>query len=153
MKILNIKKATPIFSGIITTCNRYSEEESKHGSIIDTSKLNQVKDIQEIVSSSEQARARGLNNGDILSISFDRYKKSKQVKKQNSIMGDIDEHYDKTLYYDIPVILLDYKEHLLIDISDVTLKIDEHEYITEGEGLLSGEKTLNFDINTPKLIL
>lgn len=153
MKVLNIKKATPMFSGVITTCSRYNEEESSHGTIIDSTKLNQIKDIQEIVSLSEQAKARGLSVGDTLSISFERYKKSKQVKKKNSIMGDIDEHYEKQDYYDLPTLLLDNREHLLIDVADITLKIDEFEYITEGEGLISGEKIPDFSQPKTTLIL
>ena len=150
MNILNIKKATPMFSGIITTCDRYSEAESKHGSIIDTGKLNQIKDIQTIISLSEQAKARGLNEGDVLSVSFERYKKSTQ--KKDSMKGLMEE-YKHSFYYELPIILLDKKECLLMDISDITLRIDDYEYITEGEGFITGEKELNFDVNAPKLIV
>jgi hypothetical protein len=153
MKVLNIKKATPMFTGIITTCDRYTEDECKHGAIIDSAKLNQIKDIQKIISLSESSKSRGLSEGMILSLSFERYKKNKNVKKANSIANDIDEHYGKEMYYELPTMLLDYKEHLLLDISDISMIIDDYEYITEGEGFLSGEKVADLSGLKQTLIL
>jgi hypothetical protein len=138
MKVLNIKKAIPMFTGIITTCERYTEDECKHGSIIDSTKINQIKDIQKIISLSDSSIARGLKEGMTLSL---------------SLVNDIDEHYSKEMYYEVPTIILDYKEHLLLDIQDISLIIDDYEYINEGEGLLSGETVMDLSGLKPKLIL
>lgn len=140
MQVLNIKKATPMFTGLITTADRYSEAESRHGGIIDTTKLNQIKDLQKIVSVSEQAKARGLDVGDVILLDFKRYAERKQ--KKDSLKESMDEHYNAVLSYNIPTILIGYVEHLLLDISDISLKIDEYSFDTEGEGILSGEKEL-----------
>lgn len=131
MKILNIKKAKPMFSGIITTCDRYTEEDCTHCGIIDTTKLGKIKEFQTTISLSDQALNRGISTGDLLALSFDRYKKSKP-KRDNSLINDTDEHYGKEIIYELPVMLLDNKEHMLIDISDIELIIEEFEYANEG---------------------
>lgn len=130
MKVLNIKKATPIFSGIITTSERYTEDESTHNGILDTTKLGQIKDIQKVISTSEQAIARGVKSESIVLLDFKRYARSKQ--KKNSLKETTDDYYDSTITYEIPTILLDDREHLLIDVSDVSLIVDEFEWCNEG---------------------
>lgn len=133
MKILNIKKARPISSGgIITTCNRFNEEDCTHSGIIDTTKLGKIKEFQNIVSLSVYATSKGLIINDLVALTFDRYKKVKGERK-NSLMEDTGELYGKEIIYELPVILLDSREHLLIDVSDIELIIDEYEYILEGE--------------------
>ena len=138
MKVLNIKKATPMFSGLIVTCDRYTEEDCLHGGILDTTKLNQIKDMQTVISPSEQCIARGIKVNDTVILSYERYKKSKNVKRDNSLINDIDETYAKQSYFEMPVILLDNRQCLLVDLNDITLKVDEFEYEDEGDGLLSG---------------
>ena len=140
MKVLNIKKAVPMHSALIVTAERYNEEESTHNGILDTSKLNQVKDIQTVVSPSEMVAARGIKEGDILLIDFKKYAKYKQ--KKNSMKETMDEHYDNILSFEIPTLLLDGREHLLIDMNDIALKVSDYEYVNEGEGLLSGEQVI-----------
>ena len=140
MKVLNIKKAVPMHSALIVTAERYNEEESTHNGILDTSKLNQVKDIQTVVSPSEMVAARGIKEGDILLIDFKKYAKYKQ--KKNSMKETMDEHYDNILSFEIPTLLLDGREHLLIDMNDIALRVTDYEYVNEGEGLLSGEQVI-----------
>ena len=140
MKILNIKKAIPMHSALIVTSDRYTEDESTHNGILDTTKLNQVKDIQTVVSPSEMVAARGIKEGDVLLIDFKKYAKYKQ--KKNSVKETMDEHYDNILSFEIPTILLDGREHLLIDMNDIALKVSDYEYVNEGEGLLSGEQVI-----------
>ena len=127
-------------SALIVTAERYNEEESTHNGILDTSKLNQVKDIQTVVSPSEMVAARGIKEGDILLIDFKKYAKYKQ--KKNSMKETMDEHYDNILSFEIPTLLLDGREHLLIDMNDIALRVSEYEYVNEGEGLLSGEQII-----------
>lgn len=133
MKILSIQKATPMGNGIIVTCDRYTEDECSHMGILDTTRLGKIKEFQTVVSIGEFAKTRGIGVGDFLALNFDRYKKSKNIKRENSLINDTDEHYSKEVIYELPVLLLADREHMLIDVSDIELKIDEHEYIIEGE--------------------
>ena len=84
MKILNIKKAVPMHSALIITADRFTEEESTHNGILDTAKLNQIKDIQTVVSPSEMVAARGIKEGDVLLVDFKKYAKYKQKNKNRS---------------------------------------------------------------------
>lgn len=138
MKILNIKMATPTNGGIITTADKYTEEESTHNGILDTTKLGVVKDLQTIVSVSDMVAARGYKPGGIVLLDFNRYAITKQ--KKDKIKDTMHEHYNNVVSFEIPTIILDGNEHLLIDINDVSLKVDDYEWINEGEGLLSGEQ-------------
>lgn len=140
MKILNIKKAVPMHSALIITADRFTREESTHNGIIDTTKEGQIKDIQTVVSPSEMVTARGIKEGDVLLVDFKKYAKYKQ--KKNSMKETMDEHYDNILSFEIPTLLLDGREHLLIDMNDIALRVSEYEYVTEGEGLLSGEQII-----------
>ena len=127
-------------SSLIVTADRFTEEESTHNGIIDTTKVGQVKDIQVVVSPSEMVAARGIKDGDVLLIDFKKYAKYKQ--KKNSMKETMDEHYDNILSFEIPTILLDGREHLLIDMNDIALRVSDYEYVNEGEGLLSGEQVI-----------
>lgn len=150
MKILNIKKAKPLFTGIVTTAARFTEEESKHGGIIDSTKVNQIKDIQEVVSVSEQALQRGIKPGDTLLLDFKRYAQMRQ--KKDSLKSTTDEFYNNVVSYSIPTILLDHREHLLVDLADVSLIVDEYEYETEGEGLIT-DLSKPMDMGESRIIL
>jgi len=140
MKVLNIKMATPTNGGIITTADKYTEDESTHNGILDTSKLGVVKDLQTIVSVSDMVAARGYKIGDLVLLDFKRYAVTTQ--KKNSLKNSMSEHYDNILSFEIPTLLLDGREHLLIDMNDIALRVTDYEYVNEGEGLLSGEQVI-----------
>ena len=138
MKKINLIKVTPQSTGIITTADRFTTEESKHNGIIDSTKEGQLKDIQKVVFVSRFAKERGIEVDDIVSLDFKRYAQMSQ--KKDSLKEGMDEHYNSVLKYNIPILLIEKKEHLKLDIADIDLKIDEFEYYTEGEGFLTGEK-------------
>jgi hypothetical protein len=128
MKLINIKKATPMFTGIITTCDRYTEEEATDGGVVNDAMLGRIKEIQTVISPSEQCKARGINQDDVLALSFEKYKK---VRKSKNLDYGIDENYSNEYYYEMPVMPMDGRECLFIDISDIELKIDEFEWVDE----------------------
>lgn len=141
MKILNVKMATPTSSGVITTADRYSEEESTYNGILDTTKLGVIKDLQTIVSVSDMVAARGYKCGDVVLLDFSRYAITKQ--KKDKIKDTMNEHYNNVVSFEIPTVLLNKNEHLLIDMNDISLKVDDYEWVTEGEGLSTSEIILN----------
>ena len=83
MKVLNIKKATPTSSQIITTADKYTEEECMQNGILDTTKLGVIKDLQKIVASSKMSSDRGFNEGDYVLLDFKRY--ARPIQSKNSI--------------------------------------------------------------------
>jgi len=133
MKILSIKKATPMSTGVIVTCDRYTIEETTTDGIEDVSMTGRIKEVQTIVSPSKSCIERGITEGLLVALSYENYKKVKNVKKNNF---GIDEEYDKQVYYEMPVMVLDGREHMLVDISDIELKIDDYEYVEFNESLI-----------------
>ena len=126
MKILSLKKVTPMFTGIIVTCDRYTVEETTTDGIEDVSMTGRIKEIQTVVSPSEQCVNRGIKTGDLVALTYEKYKKVE--KTSNNDFGISDIVKSKT-YYEMPVMVLDGKEHMLIDVSDIELKIDDYEYV------------------------
>lgn len=132
MKVLNIKAATPSGYGIITTADKYTEEECTVGGIIDTTKLGVIKDMQKIVSASTSAIGRGFTNDKLVLLDFSKYMKTTQ--KKDTLKSSMDEHYMNNVSFEIPMIHLDGSEHLLVDIDCITLTIDDHEWIEDTTG-------------------
>ena len=126
MKILSIKKVTPMFTGVIVTCDRYTVEETTTDGIEDVSMTGRIKEVQTVVSPSEQCVNRGIKVDDLVALTYEKYKKVKNERKANF---GIDEEFTKQVYYEMPVMILDGREHMLVDISDIELKIDEFEYV------------------------
>ena len=126
MKILSIKKATPMSTGIIVTCDRYTAEDTTSDGIEDVSMTGRIKEVQTVVSPSKGCIERGVIEGTLVALSYENYKKTKNVKKNGF---GIDEEYNKQVYYEMPVIMYNGGEHMLVDLSDIELKIDEFEYV------------------------
>ena len=133
MKILSIKKATPMSTGIIVTCDRYTAEDTTRDGIEDVSMTGRIKEVQTVVSPSEQCVNRGIKVGDLVALTYEKYKKVKNERKANF---GIDEEFTKQVYYEMPVMVLDGREHMLVDISDIELKIDDYEYVEFNESLI-----------------
>lgn len=132
MKVISIKKAIPMHSGIIVTCDRYTAEETTSNGIEDTAMTGRIKEIQKVVSPSEQSTNRGIKVDDLVALSYENYKKTQNVKKNDF---GIDESYNKQVYYEMPLIMLDGREHMLVDLNDIELKIEEFEYVELNDSL------------------
>ena len=72
-------------------------------------------------------------------LDFKRY--AKLTQKKDSLKSTMDEHYNNIKSYEIPTVLIGNKEHLHLDVGDISLIVNEFEYVTEGEGFATGEKT------------
>ena len=126
MKILSIRKATPMSTGLIVTCDRYTVEDTTSDGIEDVSMTGRIKEIQSVVSPSKGCIERGVIEGTLVALSYENYKKTKNVKKHDF---GIDEEYNKQVYYEMPVMMYNGGEHMLVDLSDIELKIDDYEYV------------------------
>lgn len=141
MKVLNIKKATPTSSQIITTADKYTEEECMQNGILDTTKLGVIKDLQKIVASSKMSSDRGFNEGDYVLLDFKRY--ARPIQSKNSIKDTMDEHYETNVSFQIPSITINSVEHLLLDFGDVSLKVDAFDWVDEvDEDLITGDEII-----------
>ena len=120
-------------TGVIVTCDRYTVDETTTNGIEDVSMTGRIKEIQTVISPSKGCIDRGVVEGTLVALSYENYKKTKNVKKNTF---GIDEEYDKQVYYEMPVMLIDNRECMLVDISDIELKIDEFEYVEFNQEVL-----------------
>ncbi len=122
-----IKHVTPLFTGVVTTANRYvGDMKTASGLLIDTTRMQGgLNPYQRVVSAGEMAH--GIKEGQIVKINFKRYAKSKHTP------GAIDDaqnlqHDALSITYEIP------KECLFIQNNDIEYIVDDYE-VDEG-GLL-----------------
>lgn len=129
-----IKKVRPLFTGVITTAKRYvgTQSAKKGGLILDTRKMDgSMNPYQTIYSVG--GTVRDLKEGDVVKINFRRF------AKPNHIPGAIDEAENVqsdnlSITYEIPLIVIDDVEYLLIQDRDIEYVVEEYD-VDEG-GLL-----------------
>ena len=120
---LNIKKIRPMFNQVICTMDKYTEQDSKIGSIIDVSKVqNPIKEYQKVIAVGPMVK--NVNVGDLVMINPKRY----EVKKydDNSLKNDLVSQ-TKVIKYNFNVIVLDHVKYLLVQDNDIDFVIEEYE--------------------------
>lgn len=133
MKVLNLKKVTPLRGDIVTTADRYTEDECIFNGILNTTKVNTVKDIQKIISAGPDAIRHGVSVGSSVIVNFNRFQSNSSKSRENSLSNDVKgEEFFKKKVYNLPTILVDSAECLFINIQDIELVVDDFEYVDEG---------------------
>lgn len=120
---LNIKKIKPMFNQVITTMEKYSDEDAKIGSIIDVSRVkNPIKEYQKVVAVGPMVK--NIKAGDIVMINPRRYevKKYEDGSIKNNIVAQ-----NEIIKYNFNVIELDHIQHLLLSDNDIDFVIEEYE--------------------------
>lgn len=122
MKDIRVLKATPMYSGVITTCHQWEVDGESDG-LIDTAKSQGVvKPHQTVVAVGPSAR--GVKVGDVVVINPTRFAVKQYaddslkngVVKQNVIIG-----------YNFPMIDINNEQHLLITENDIDYIVNEYE--------------------------
>lgn len=127
--MLNIKKIRPLFTKIVTTLERYEEDQTtKSGLVVAQKQAGSVKEYQRIVAVG--SNPAGLKVGDIVMINPARYAVMKH--KQGSLKDGVIED-NPVLGYNLPIIELDGVPHLLLETQDVDFVIEEYEDDTPEE--------------------
>lgn len=120
--MINIKKVRPMFTKILTTMEKYDEDQM-NGALIDTSKqAGSVKEYQKIVAVG--SNSAGLKVGDVVMINPMRYAVMKH-KKGTLKDGVIDDN--PIVGYNLPVIDVNGVPHLLLETSDIDFVIEEYD--------------------------
>lgn len=120
--MLNIKKVRPLFTKIVTTCERY-EEDQKTGVLIDTRKqAGAVKEYQTVVAVG--SNPAGIKVGDVVMINPMRYA---VMKHENGSLKDGVIKDNPVVGYQLPVIELNGVPHLLLETADIEYIIEEYE--------------------------
>lgn len=112
-----------MFNQVITTMNKYSDEELKSGNIIDIHKVNNpIREYQEVIAVGPMVRNVAV--GDLVVINPKRYGKMlhKEGSLKDGVIGD-----NPVVSYNFNVIELDHNPYLLLLDQDIDFIIEEYE--------------------------
>ena len=121
--MINIKKLRPLFTKIVTTMNRYEEDQTTDGGLVVAQKqAGAVKEYQTIVAVG--SNSAGLKVGDVVMVNPSRYAvmKHKEGSLKDGVISD-----NPVLGYNLPIIELDKVPHLLLETSDIDFVVEEYE--------------------------
>lgn len=128
-----IKKVRPLFTGIVTTANKYvGEVTTAGGLLLDTTRMSgSLNPYQTIIAVGDMCK--DLQAGNIVKLTFKRYAKAQHLP------GVVDEAENKqfdnlSVTYEIPMVNLDGQECLFLQSNDVEYVVTDYE-VDEG-GLL-----------------
>lgn len=122
--IVTIKKVKPMFNGIVTTLNRYGNDQKIKGTdLIDSTKVGAVKEYQTVVSVGPMVR--GINVGDVVFINPKRYAvmKHKAGSLQDGVIKD-----NPVVGYNFDILDINGVEHLYIQDGDVKFVAEIEEF-------------------------
>ena len=139
--MINIKKVKPMFNAIITTMNRYEDDDSSDTLIKNTS--GSLKEYQTVVAVG--GSVRDIKVGDVVQIDPSRYakKQHREDSLKNGIVSD-----NPVMSYNFKTILIDGEQCLLLYDSDISYIIEEYEEVNESS---TTNKELELDFPTTKL--
>lgn len=122
--MINIKKVKPMFNAIITTMNRYEDDDDSDTLIKNTS--GSLKEYQTVVAVG--GSVRDIKVGDVVQIDPSRYaqKQHKEDSLKNGIVSD-----NPVMSYNFKTVLIDGEQYLLLYDSDISYIIEEYEEVNE----------------------
>ena len=124
--MLKVKSIKPLFTGVLTTANKYETTSTKNGIIISAKQTEgHIKEYQSVVKVGSSVRE--IKPGDIVLINPSRYLRKKF--DENSIRDDFDKN--PTIEINIPTVVINDKEYFLIEDRDVAYIIDDCEEIPD----------------------
>lgn len=134
--MINIKKVKPMFNAIITTMNRYEDDDDSDTLIKNTS--GSLKEYQTVVAVG--GSVRDIKVGDVVQIDPSRYaqKQHKEDSLKNGIVSD-----NPVMSYNFKTVLIDGEQCLLLYDSDISYIIEEYEEVNESS-TTSQELELDF---------
>lgn len=122
--ISKIKKIKPMFTALVTTMDKYVDEQYISGtSIIDVNKKKQgIKEYQTVISVGDSVR--GIKVGDIVCINPSRFgvKKHQEGSLKDGIIGD-----NPITEFVFDIITLNDVPHLLLQDRDISFVIEDFE--------------------------
>ena len=129
-----IKKIKPLFTGVITTANKYVGDQfaDVNGLVLDTRKLDgTLNPYQTVVAVGNMVK--DFKEGDVVKINFKRYAVTQHTP------GAIDEAQNKqfdnmSITYEIPTVEMNGISYLFVQVNDVEYVVEDYD-VDEG-GLL-----------------
>lgn len=120
---INIKKIRPMFNQVITTMDKYSDEELNDGEIIDVHKVNNpIKEYQKVIAKGPMVK--NIEVGDLVMVNPKRY--GKMLHKEGSLKDGVITD-NPVVSYNFNVIELDHVRYLLLTDQDIDFVIEDYE--------------------------
>lgn len=121
--MLKIKNIRPVFTGVLTTTDKYENDVVVNGIIQNTA--GKVKEYQKVVAVGNMVR--NVKEGDLVVIDPSRY--SKKRYDDNSLREDIVDN--PIVSIDIPIVTMDDKDYFLIQENDISYVITDYEEVPD----------------------
>lgn len=143
-----IKNLKPLYTGILTTANKYSQDDSS-GLILDTKKLaGSIKEYQTVVAVGSSVRE--IKVGDTVLINFQNYLVKDKARPENDDGSIRTEFVQQTYHLELPVMEVDDKEVLTLQEKDIAFIADIEEIKNTSSVIIKPKAS---KIKTPKIIL
>lgn len=143
-----IKNLKPLYTGILTTANKYSQDDSS-GLILDTKKLaGSIKEYQTVVAVGSSVRE--IKVGDTVLINFQNYLVKDKARPENEDGSIRTEFVKQTYHLELPVMEVDDKEVLTLQEKDIAFVADIEEIKDTSSTIIKPKAS---KIKTPKIIL
>ena len=143
-----IKNLKPLYTGILTTANKYSQDDSS-GLILDTKKLaGSIKEYQTVVAVGSSVRE--IKVGDTVLINFQNYLVKDKARPENEDGSIRTEFVQQTYHLELPVMEVDDKEVLTLQEKDIAFVADIEEIKDTSSAIIKPKAS---KIKTPKIIL
>ena len=121
--MINVKKIKPMFTALVTTMDKYEEDAVNSSGIIEANKQQGgLKEYQKVVAIGDSVR--GIKVGDLVCINPTRFgvKKHQEGSLKDGVITD-----NPIITYNFDVVVLDGKQHLLLQDRDIELVVEEYE--------------------------
>lgn len=115
-----MKKVRPMFNNIVTTADKYEEDQMAGGLIVVPA--GNIKEYQKVVAVG--GSVRDIKVGDLVKVKFDRYMKMRHKKGslQDGVIAD-----NTAIEVVLPMILINNIEHLSLNDIDVEYVVEEYD--------------------------
>ena len=125
--MIKVKKIKPLFTSVVTTMDRYTEDVTLESGLIDTTKQQGgIKEYQTVVAVG--GSVRDIKVGDLVCINPIRYavKKHQEGSLKDGVITD-----NPVVRFDFPTIEMNGKQYLYLQDRDIDFVIEEFEEISE----------------------
>lgn len=129
--MLVIKKAKPLFTGVITTMNMLEEKDMyiKGTNLLDSSRMNRsVSEYQTVLAIGSHVNE--IKVGDLVCVNPIRFGRPTQKRKAGSIKENMEE-YTSEVQYQFDIIEMDGKPCLKLQDRDIDYIVEEYEEIED----------------------
>lgn len=119
---INIKKIKPLYTAVVTTMDKYEEDEY-NGSLIDSTKTKgTLKEYQKVIAVGDLVK--NIQVGDLVCINPSRYavKKHKEGSLKDGVVTD-----NPVITYNFNVVELNGVPHLLLSDRDIEFVVEDYD--------------------------